>query len=215
MENKDLELIRNDLSRYDEVREQILNFSREAVRLSSSSILEVHRGDLKQADSTLRRVEKTLGSMRGLYGEYSEFRTAPSVVLAFQEFVEAVTLRNFSEKGTIPSLKEAGGEPRSYMLGLLDAIGEFRRMTLNCLRKGDVGRAETVLGAMEGVYEDLQSLDHTSIIPTFRVKMDAARRIIESTRGDVVTEMRRYSLEKALEKLGSRLESDRKAARKR
>ena len=84
-------------------------------------------------------------------------------------------------------------------------------MALNCLRKGDVAKAEKMLVGMEGIYDDLQTLEHTSIIPTFRVKMDAARRIIESTRGDVVTEVRRYSLEQALnrveKKLGNRSKS--------
>ena len=96
---------------------------------------------------------------------------------------------------------------RSYVLGLLDAVGEFRRMALNCLRRGEVRKAEKLLGAMEGIYDDLQGLEHTSIIPTFRVKMDAARRIIESTRGDVVTEVRRFSLEEALNRLDKRLGS--------
>jgi predicted translin family RNA/ssDNA-binding protein len=79
-------------------------------------------------------------------------------------------------------------------------------MALNSLRKGDVGRAEKLLDAMEGIYDDLQTLEHTSIVPTFRVKMDAARRIIETTRGDVVTEVRRFSLEQALDRLGKKIE---------
>ena len=210
-----METIRDDLSRYDGAREQVLALSREAVRMSGSSILEIHRGDLKEARSTLQRVGETLAKISGLCNDFSEFRTSTSVVVAFQEFVEASTLLRFVDAGRIPSLKEAGGDPRSYMLGLLDAVGEFRRMSLNSLRKGKVEVAENLLGVMEGIYEDLQSLNHTSIIPTFRVKMDAARRIIEATRGDVVTEARRFSLEKALDRLGNRLEAGGKPRKKR
>ncbi len=210
-----METIRDDLSRYDGAREQVLALSREAVRMSGSSILEIHRGDLKEARSTLQRVGETLAKISGLCNDFSEFRTSTSVVVAFQEFVEASTLLRFVDVGKIPSLKEAGGDPRSYMLGLLDAVGEFRRMSLNSLRKGKVEVAENLLGVMEGIYEDLQSLNHTSIIPTFRVKMDAARRIIEATRGDVVTEARRFSLEKALDRLGNRLEAGGKPRKKR
>ncbi len=209
-----METIRDDLSRYDGAREQVLALSREAVRMSGSSILEIHRGDLKEARSTLQRVGETLAKISGLCNDFSEFRTSTSVVVAFQEFVEASTLLRFVDVGKIPSLKEAGGDPRSYMLGLLDAVGEFRRMSLNSLRKGKVEVAENLLGVMEGIYEDLQSLNHTSIIPTFRVKMDAARRIIEATRGDVVTEARRFSLEKALDRLGNRLEAGGKPRKK-
>jgi len=215
LDEKDMETIRDDLSRYDGAREQVLALSREAVRMSGSSILEIHRGDLKEARSTLQRVGETLAKISGLCNDFSEFRTSTSVVVAFQEFVEASTLLRFVDAGRIPSLKEAGGDPRSYMLGLLDAVGEFRRMSLNSLRKGKVEVAENLLGVMEGIYEDLQSLNHTSIIPTFRVKMDAARRIIEATRGDVVTEARRFSLEKALDRLGNRLEAGGKPRKKR
>ncbi len=204
---KDMELIQHDLSRYDEVREQILNLSREAVRLSGSSILEIHRGDFRQAESTIQKVARALSRIEEMCRDVSELKSSQSVTLAHQEFVEALTLQNYVETKRIPSLKDAGGNPRSYMLGLLDAVGEFRRMTLNSLRRGEVEKAESILDAMEGIYEDLQGLNHTSTIPTFRVKMDAARRIIETTRGDVVTEVRRYSLEKALDRLEKRLTS--------
>lgn len=205
LSKKDLAGIQKELSNYDRVREQILNLSRLATRNAGSSILEIHRGDLKSATATLGEVEETLDKIEVLAEDFSEFRTSQSVLVAFQEFVEATTLRTFAELGKIPSLREVKGDYRSYILGLLDAVGEFRRMALNSLRKGNVERAEKLLDVMEGIYDNLQTLEHTSIVPTFRVKMDAARRIIESTRGDVVTEVRRYSLEQALDRLGKRL----------
>ena len=205
LSKKDLTGIQRELANYDRVREQILNLSRLATRNSGSSILEIHRGDLKSAAATLGEVEQTLDRIEALAKDFSEFRTSQSVLVAFQEYVEATTLRTFAELEKIPSLKEVKGDYRSYILGLLDAVGEFRRLALNSLRKGNVERAERLLDAMEGIYDNLQTLEHTSIVPTFRVKMDAARRIIESTRGDVVTEVRRYSLEQALDRLGKRL----------
>jgi len=204
---KDLETIRGVLSRYDKTREQIFTISRETVRLAGSAILQIHRGDSKGAAATIRQAQESLGRVRRLFEDFSEFTTSPGVVVAFQEFVEASALWGFVENGKVPSLGDLGVEWRSYMLGLLDVVGEFRRMCLNALRKGDVGLAEKTLVVMEGIYEDLQSLDHTSIIPTFRVKMDAARRIIEATRGDVVTEARRLSLEQALERMGKKIDS--------
>ena len=204
---KDLDLIQRNLARFDEVREEILNLSRVATRLSGSSILEIHRGDLKTASTSLQQVEKALAKIDELCRDYAELRASQGVIVAFQEFVEATTLRTYVERKKIPALKEVRSDPRSYVLGLLDVVGEFRRMTLNSLRKGQVENAEKLLELMEGIYEDLQSLEHTAIVPTFRVKMDSARRIIEATRGDVVTEVRRYSLEKALSRLENRLGS--------
>jgi predicted translin family RNA/ssDNA-binding protein len=58
---------------------------------------------------------------------------------------------------------------------------------------------------MESVYEELMGLDRTSILPNFRRKLDASRRIVETTRGDVATDLRRISLEKALRSVERKL----------
>lgn len=203
---KDLSAIQRDLSQFDRTREKILDLSRAATRLASSSILEIHRGDLKAADSTIENAKATLREIEEVSKDAPDLRGSNGVLVAFQEYVEAITLRKIAKGEGIVSIAESKADHRSYMLGLLDAVGEFRRMALNSLRKGEVGKAEKLLDAMEGIYDDLQTLEHTSIVPTFRVKMDAARRIIETTRGDVVTEVRRFSLEKALDRLEKKIE---------
>ena len=206
LSKKDLNAIQKDLSQFDRTREKILDLSRAATRLASSSILEIHRGDLKAADSTIEKAESTLHEIEKVSEAAPDLRGSNGVLVAFQEYVEAITLRNIARDKGVVSISDSKADHRSYMLGLLDAVGEFRRMALNSLRKGDVGKAEKLLDTMEGVYDDLQTLEHTSIVPTFRVKMDAARRIIETTRGDVVTEVRRFSLEKALDRLEKKIE---------
>ena len=205
LSKRDLSSIQKQLVHYDEAREAVLSLSRTATRLAGSSILEIHRGDMESASNTLRKVEQTLSKIEILSNDFSEFKSSSGVVVAFQEYVEAMTLRSFAQSERIPTISELKSDNRSYVLGLLDAVGEFRRMALNCLRRGEVREAEKLLGAMEGIYDDLQTLEHTSIIPTFRVKMDADRRIIESTRGDVVTEVRRFALEQSLDRLEKRL----------
>jgi len=210
LSKRDLASVQKQLVHYDEAREAVLSLSRTATRLAGSSILEIHRGDMEAASNTLRKVEQTLNKIQILANDFSEFKTSSGVVVAFQEYVEAMTLRSFAQSERIPTISELKTDNRSYVLGLLDAVGEFRRMALNCLRRGEVRKAEKLLGAMEGIYDDLQILEHTSIIPTFRVKMDADRRIIESTRGDVVTEVRRFALEQSLDRLEKRLSSSSK-----
>jgi len=210
LSKRDLASVQKQLVHYDEAREAVLSLSRTATRLAGSSILEIHRGDMEAASNTLRKVEQTLSKIEILANDFSEFKTSSGVVVAFQEYVEAMTLRSFAQSERIPTISELKTDNRSYVLGLLDAVGEFRRMALNCLRRGEVKKAEKLLGAMEGVYDDLQTLEHTSIIPTFRVKMDADRRIIESTRGDVVTEVRRFALEQSLDRLEKRLSASSK-----
>lgn len=204
---KDLSAIQKQLIKYDEAREQVLSLARTATRQSGATILDVHRGNTESVATGMSKVAETLGKIDQFSNDFTEFKNSAGVTVAFQEYVEAMTLRTFSESEKIPSMSDLKTDYRSYLLGLLDAVGEFRRMSLNRLRQGDVKKAEKLLDAMEGIYDDLQTLEHTSIIPTFRVKMDAARRIIESTRSDVVTEVRRYSLQQAIDRLDRHLES--------
>ena len=195
---KDLEKIQTDLEKYDSIREKMLEVSRLATRLSDMAIIMMHRGDLKKAKDTLLQAENSLREIERFLKGNPELRKSGNVVVAYQEYTEAKLLYHIIQEGKLPSLKKIGVESTPYILGLLDFIGELRRMTLNFLRKGRAVEAEKLLNLMENIYEDLISLNHAAIIPMFRRKADIARKIVETTRGDVVTEIRRMSLEKAI-----------------
>jgi len=195
---KDLEKIQSDLEKYDSIREKMLEVSRLATRLSDMAIIMMHRGDLKKAKDTLLQAENSLREIERFLKGNPELRKSGNVVVAYQEYTEAKLLYHIIQEGKLPSLKKIGVESTPYILGLLDFIGELRRMTLNFLRKGRAVEAEKLLNLMENIYEDLISLNHSAIIPMFRRKADIARKIVETTRGDVVTEIRRMSLEKAI-----------------
>lgn len=109
------------------------------------------------------------------------------------------------KSGKLASLRDVGTSSTACLLGMLDFIGEMRRMGLDALRKGNAEEAQNLLSTMERVYKDLTSLDRTSIPPNFRRKLDTARRILEATRGDVATDLRRVSLEKALRSVERKL----------
>src|SRR2546428_552096 len=64
LSKKDLTSIQKDLSQYDRARERVLDLSRAATRMASSSILEIHRGDLKSANLTLEQAANTLQSFQ-------------------------------------------------------------------------------------------------------------------------------------------------------
>ena len=202
---RDLEKIQIDLEKYDSIREKVLEVSRLATRLSDMAIIMMHRGDLKKAKDTLHQAEDSLREIERILKSSPELKNSGNVVVAYQEYVEAKLLFHIIQEGKLPSLEKIGVESTPYILGLLDFIGELRRMTLNFLRKGMTVEAEKTLKLMENIYEDLTSLNHAAIIPMFRRKTDIARKIVETTRGDVVTEIRRMSLEKAIRGLEKRI----------
>jgi len=205
LQRADVNLIQKNLADLDAARDTVFETSRISVRFSGRAIVELHRGDFKKAAEHIANAEQALRDLEKMVKKREELKYQGNVTLAYQEYAEAKLLFNIVKKERILSLSEVGVGVEPYLLGLLDLVGELRRLCLNFLRGGKVSKAEYSLKMMEEIYEDLYSIDHTAIIPNFRHKMDAARKIIETTRGDVVSDIRRLSLETALRNFERRL----------
>lgn len=205
LSKSDMERIQNELLSYDKARERLQVLTRNATRLCGWGMVQIHRGTLREANKTLSEAKEALDEIEKLLSAHVELPQFGQVLVAFQEYAEAKLLFQMKKTGKLASLSEIGTSSTAYLLGMLDFIGEMRRMILDCLRNGKTDDAQHLLTKMEKVYEDLFSLDRTSILPNFRRKLDAARRILETTRGDVASDMRRVSLEKALRSLERRL----------
>lgn len=203
----DIEKIQNELLSYDKARERLQTLTRNATRLCSWAIIQVHRGKLGQASKTLAEAKRSLDELESLLSAHSELPQFGQVLVAFQEYAEAKLIFQMKKSGKLASLRDVGTSTTAYLLGMLDFVGEMRRMTLDSLRRGNADEAQTLLTTTEKVYEDLMSFDRTSILPNFRRKLDAARRILEATRGDVATDLRRVSLENALRSVERKLGS--------
>jgi len=214
LSKNDIERIQTELFSYDKAREKLQTLTRNATRLCSWSIIQVHRGKLSQANKTLNEAKRSLDELHGLLSAHAELPQFGQVLVAFQEYAEAKLLLQLKKSGKIASLREVGTSSTAYLLGMLDFVGEMRRAILDALRHGDADQAQKLLSTMEGVYEDLMSLDRTSILPNFRRKLDAARRILETTRGDVATDLRRVSLERALRSVERKLGSPAKDSKR-
>jgi len=190
---------------YDKTREKLLELTRKTTRLASWAIIQIHRGQIPKAKSTLREAEESIAEMRGLLDECSEFKQAGYVIVAFQEFSEANVLLGYASRKKLLSQREVAVDWMPYVLGLLDFIGELRRMTMDELKAGKPKEAQETFESMGALFEDLLSLDRTSIVPTFRRKMDVAKKLVEATRADVVADIRRSSLEKTMKNLEKRM----------
>jgi len=195
---RDLKKIEKDLEVLDHARDKLNEVSRTATRLADWAVIQMHRGELGKAKESLATAKNSLRQMERLLKENPELKHSGNVLVAYQEYAEAKLLLHIITDGELPSMEAVGTDSIPFVLGILDLVGELRRMALNFLRKGKVMEAERILRIMERAYEDVFSIDHTAIIPTFRNKMDVARKLIEITRGEVVTEIRRLSLEEAI-----------------
>lgn len=201
----ELTKLQQKLTEYDRTRERLLELTRKTTRLAGWAIIQTHRGQTSKAKATLRDAEENIAQMRDLLDQNSEFKQVGYVIVAFQEFAEAKLLYNFVNRRKLLSQREVGVGWMPYLLGLLDFVGELRRMTMDQLKTGKLKDAQGTFESMEAIFEDLLMLDRTSIVPTFRRKMDVAKKLIEATRTDVIADIRKVSLEKAIRNLEKRM----------
>ena len=115
---------------------------------------------------------------------------------ALQEYSEANIFLKLVEESRFVTPREINVTSVNYVLGLADVIGEYRRLTLDALREGNVRKGENCLQIMDEIYVELMAMDESyMLVPGLRRKCDVARKIIEITRGDVTQEIRRDRLE--------------------
>jgi translin len=197
-----LGMIQEELRGREEVREEINRDMRKATRLSKQAIQVSHQERFDDAKVMLEKAQGLFIKLRETAKDYPDLFYSGSVGAAFEEYSEARILITLIQEGSFTGPEEIGVPGTPYVLALGDVIGELRRRTLDLIRKGDVGEAEKSLEWMEHIYLELTSLDDAYIIiKGLRRKGDVARHLIEITRGDITSEVRRSALELSITKL--------------
>jgi len=205
-----LNRVQDGLKRREEVREEVQRDMRRATRLSKQAILFVHQERFEEAKKSLEEAKSLFFKLHEISGEHPDIVYIGLVEAAFEEYTEAQVFLKLAEEREFIGPEELRIPEVSYVLGLGDVIGEFRRRTLDSLRRGNIEGAEECLRTMEQIYIDLTAMDDAYLlVPGLRRKCDIARRIIESTRGDVTMEARRSSLEHSIQRLEKALKGRR------
>jgi len=185
---------------------------RRATRLSKETILLTHEERFEEAEKHLLEVNKFFTQLREIEKDHPDLVYTGIVDAALQEYAEAQIFLRLVKDGTFVKPEEVSVPSVPYVLGLADVIGEFRRKALDSLRRGDIKAAENCLQTMEQIHTDLIAMDDVYLlVPGLRRKDDIARRIIETTRGDVTVEGRKASLELSIKTLEKTLMSEKRA----
>ena len=193
-----LNKITKSLGEVQDSREFLLKNTREIIILCSRSIIAVHKGDLvegkknlKQADMLLKKYKKKAT------GQLRRYLITPE-----QEFVEAACLIAIVEKKEIPSDKKLDVMPESYVLGLLDCVGELKRRVFDKIRVGQIDDATKIFEIMEDLYLQLYTFSmYDKVVKEARRKIDVNRILVDDVRSAITEEKRRTELIKILKKI--------------
>ena len=197
-----LNKIAKSLSEIQDAREFLLKNTREIIILCSKSIISVHTGDIKSAKNNIKQADVLLKK----YKKKATSDLRRYMIMPEQEFVEASSLIAIVEKNEIPSEKELDVMPESYVLGLMDCVGELKRMIFDKIRIGDIDNASRIFEIMENLYLHLYPFSmYDKVVKEARRKIDVDRILVDDVRGAITEEKRRSELIKALNKLQNRI----------
>jgi len=185
-----------------ERRDRILKESRDVISACSRAIIDVHTGRMKEAEKEHAAAKSLLASLkRTSSGSASRYLVSPEA-----EYVEASAIIALTQNGEVPSMENLGASPEAYLLGLLDAVGELKRLVLDSILQRKLVRAKKYFGVMEELYSlcsPLAVYDH--VVNGARRKIDVARMLVEDTRGLLAEELGRESVSASMARLEKKL----------
>jgi translin len=192
-----LSKISKSLNNMQESREYLIKNTREVILLCSQSIISIHRSDIQTGRKKAEHAKKLLDEIR----RKSRTELYRYIVTAEQELVEAFAFISIVEKSDIPTAESLGVRGESYILGLLDCIGELKRLVYDSIRVGKANDARKFFEIMENLYLFLYPFAiYDKIINETRRKLDVNRILIEDARAAVTEEIRRSALIDAINK---------------
>lgn len=197
-----LKKISSELDDVEHRREVLIKGTRGVIMKCSKSIMGLHRGRFEDAAKLLEEAQAELGSLRTHIRDDLE----RYLISAEQELVEAYQLKCVYEKTSLAGIEELNVAASSYLLGLLDSIGEIKRMIYDNLRTERTSDALNLFALMEDLYSSIYPFSvYDNIVPGIRRKLDVAKLLIENARSTLTEESNRNLLIKRMDILEKRL----------
>jgi translin len=190
-----LEEIDKNLKDVQDRREKLIKGTRDVVMLCSKSIVAMHHSQFEDAQSRMNQAKAMLEEFR----EFARHDLYRYIAVAEQELVEAYALKSVMADEPMPSMRDLGVTGESYLTGLLDCVGEIKRLIYDRMRSGRGKDAEKLFATMEEVYNVIYPFAvYDNIVSGIRKKLDVARILIEDVRATVTEESRRKALIEAV-----------------
>ena len=198
-----LDRINNDLKSLEDRRERILKSTREVVALCSKSIIALHYNNKNESNEKIQQARKMLDELRS----YAKTDLYKYLSVAEQEFVEACCMLSIVDKVVLPDMDDLKVTQSSYIMGLLDCIGEVKRMVYDKIRSGQADEAIELFSLMEKIYGYIYPFAiYDNMITGLRRKLDVAKMLIENIRAIITEESRRQIVIKSIDELEKKMQ---------
>lgn len=162
--------------------DKVMGLVRDVIRESAQAITLLHNNNPKEA---AKRIEFASGMVKtlGKFDPYFDY----SAKQAYQEFAEAKIFLEIKTNRQIPASKKVGVDQESYLMGLMDVMGELKREVIEALSENKVKEAEEYFKSMRMIYDGTRSIRFAeAVLSGFRRKQDVARIQIENAGSEIL-----------------------------
>jgi translin len=198
----DVEKINRKFKDIEERRNTIIKGTRDATILCSKAIVSIHSHKKNESIENIDKAKKLLQQFKKM-GKDDLQRY---LYIAEQEFVEASSLFSIVENSSIPSMKTLEVSDISYVMGLLDCIGEIKRMIIDKIRIEGTSNVHSLFELMDKIYGIIYPLAvYDNLMPGLRKKLDVSRILIENVRAIITEEKRRGIMMEKIQEFEKRI----------
>ena len=197
-----LKSINDELQLIENRREQLIKESRDIIILCSQSIISLHQGHIQESQLKLDKAKDLYFSLKTL----AQTDLLRYLSMSEQELVECSLLMSIVKNEALPGLDEIGVSSQAYLFGILDCIGEIKRMVYDMVRLDRYDQAEYLFTVMQEIYSEIYPFSiYDNIVNGIRKKLDICKILIENTRELITEEARRSIIIESLKKLDNSL----------
>jgi len=163
--------------------DMVMGLVRDTVRCSAQTITMLHNNDPKNAAKNLESAARMVASLKKYDAEFGYHSKQ-----AYQEYAEAKIFFGIKKSREILSFAKVGVDEESYLMGLMDVMGELKREILECLRENKIMEADAYFNMMKEIYDGTRSVRFAeAVLNGFRRKQDVARILVESAGSDILS----------------------------
>jgi translin len=197
-----LKSVHDELQSIENRREHLIKESRDIVILCSQSIISLHQGNIQESQLKLDKAKNLYLCLKTVAADDLSRYLSTSE----QELVEANLLMNIVKNESLLGISDIGVSSQAYLFGILDCIGEIKRMVYDMVRYGRYDKAESLFIVMQEIYNAVYPFSiYDNIVNGIRKKLDVCKILIENTRELITEESRRSLLIGSLNKLNNTL----------
>jgi translin len=172
----DIKTAEKELTKAQKEKEKLLPLSRGIVQDCAKAIRLVHTYDEKKSKAMLRKVRKDVKRLQRAAAKRPQLTSL--LLVPEQEWVELEMLVAFMDGDELPEVKCG---PAAYLLGVMDGIGECKRVVIDMLSENLVEDADDALEWLEDTYYEVHAMSFPkSLVPGLKHKQDAMKRVLDS-----------------------------------